>query len=128
MLATILFDGFNLFLCTTLTLAAYCWRRRCSRRQPRRLNDGGRYRELGPESDSQADDVGRPCHAMRIGVLGDRGMRPLAPQGCQDEAQHKPTTLLQEGAEVSDVGPRIKGDTTTTTTTSCTLPPSALQA
>lgn len=37
-------------------------------------------------------------------------MRPLAPQGCQDEAQSELTTLLQEDAEVSDVGPRVEGE------------------
>lgn len=104
------FNGLRMLAWPAYTLASCCRKKRCARRRPRHVNSSGYYRELDPDSESEADDAERPCHAIRIGVLGERGMRPLAPQGCHDEAQPELTTLLHEDAEVSDVGPRIESE------------------
>lgn len=102
------FSGLRLLAWPIDALAPCCWRGRCARRRPRHVSSIGYYREFDPDSESEADDAERPCHAIFIGVLGDRCMRPFAPQGFHDEAQPEPTTLFHEDAEVSDVGPRIE--------------------
>ena len=81
----------------------------CRKRKRVRINTTG-TRELSPESESEPDEAERPCQAVRIGVMGDKGMRPLAPQGCGDEAQAQDTTILFEGADVSDIGPPVDGE------------------
>ena len=45
------------------------------------------------------------CQGVRIGLVVDGEMRPLAPDGCNDLATQEETTLLDEDVEVSDVRP-----------------------
>ena len=83
----------------------------CTCRGRRRLRvDHNGIHELSSDSESESEAAEHPCQAVKIGVMGDRGMRPLAPFGCGDEAQMSPTTLLVEDADVSDVGPHVDGE------------------
>ena len=80
----------------------------CRKRKRVCINTTG-TRELSPESESEPYEAERPCQAVCVGVMGDKGMRPLSPQGCGDEAQAQHTTLLFEDADVSDIGPPVDG-------------------
>eukprot|EP00913_Durusdinium_trenchii_P026135 g24517.t1 len=57
---------------------------------------------------NKSADFYHTCYALsgvRIGLVIDGEMRPLAPDGCSDMATQEETTLLDEDIEVSDVRP-----------------------
>ena len=76
-------------------------------RQVRRP-DGG-VRDLGPDSESEAEVDECSCQAVKVGVMQDGQMRPLAPHGCGDLACSEDTILLDEDATVSDIRPPVPG-------------------
>ena len=79
-------------------------------RRPRQLRrpDGG-VRDLGPDSESEAEIDECSCQAVRVGVIQDGHMRPLSPHGCGDLACGEETILLDEDAAVSDIRPPAPG-------------------
>ena len=81
-----------------------------SGRRPRQLRrpDGG-VRDLGPDSESEAEVDECSCQAVRVGVIQDGQMRPLAPHGCGDLSCNEETILLDEDAAVSDIRPPAPG-------------------
>ena len=76
-------------------------------RQVRRP-DGG-VRDLGPDSESEAEVDECSCQAVKVGVIQDGQMKPLAPHGCGDLACNEDTILLDEDAAVSDIRPPAPG-------------------
>ena len=73
-----------------------------------RRPDGG-VRDLGPDSESEAEIDECSCQAVRVGVIQDGHMRPLSPHGCGDLACSEETILLDEDAAVSDIRPPAPG-------------------
>ena len=78
------------------------------RQRQLRRPDGG-VRDLGPDSESEAEIDECSCQAVRVGVMQDGQMRPLAPHGCGDLACSEDTVLLDEDATVSDIRPPAPG-------------------
>lgn len=81
--------------------------KRCCVTPARRTIRGedGHERVLDPESESEAEGDEATCQGVRVGLILDGEMRPLAPDGCNDMATTEETTLLDEDVEVSDVRP-----------------------
>ena len=83
-----------------------CCRMCCARKESRVIRDeDGQERLLDPDSESEAEGDEASCQGVRIGLVLDGEMRPLAPDGCSDLATQEETTLLDEDIEVSDVRP-----------------------
>ena len=83
-----------------------CCRLCCARKANRVIRDeDGHERLLDPDSESEAEGDESSCQGVRIGLVIDGEMRPLAPDGCSDMATQEETTLLDEDIEVSDVRP-----------------------
>ena len=81
-------------------------RRCCTKRGARTIREpDGHERSLDPDSESEAEGDEATCQGMRIGIIVEGEMRPLAPDGCGDLATQEETTLLDEDIEVSDVRP-----------------------
>ena len=78
------------------------------RQRQLRRPDGG-VRDLGPDSESEAEIDECSCQAVKVGVIQDGHMRPLAPHGCGDLACNEETILLDEDAAVSDIRPPAPG-------------------
>ena len=96
--------SFGLGLC--LKGARCCCRRCWSKKHERVITDSeGRTRNLDPDSESEMECDEATCQGVKIGLIIDGEMRPLAPDGCSDMATNDETTLLDEDAEVSDVRP-----------------------
>ena len=89
-----------------------CWRRCCRRRGTRVIrDDSGTERALDPDSESEVEVDEAACQGVRIGIIVDGAMRPLAPDGCNDVAADEEVTLLDEDIEVSDIRPPGAGQT-----------------
>jgi len=58
---------------------------------------------LHPDSESEIEAEDNTCEGVRVGILVDGIMRPLAPHGCNDLACGEDTILLDEDTAVSDV-------------------------
>lgn len=83
-----------------------CCRLCCNKKTNRVIRDEeGHERFLDPDSESEAEGDEAACQGVRIGLVVDGEMRPLAPDGCNDMATQEETTLLDEDIEVSDVRP-----------------------
>ena len=86
--------------------ARCCFRLCFVKRVSRVIRDEeGRERLLDPDSESEVEGDEASCQGVRIGLVVDGEMRPLAPDGCNDLATQEETTLLDEDVEVSDVRP-----------------------
>ena len=96
--------GVLIFSCLRCLCCCNGGRRQRQLRRP----DGG-VRDLGPDSESEAEVDECSCQAVRVGVLQDGQMRPLAPHGCGDLACSEETILLDEDAAVSDIRPPAPG-------------------
>ncbi|CAK9010326.1 unnamed protein product [Durusdinium trenchii] len=68
-------------------------------------DEDGHERMLDPDSESEVEGDESSCQGVRIGLVIEGEMRPLAPDGCNDMATQEETTLLDEDIEVSDVRP-----------------------
>ena len=89
-----------------------CWRRCCRPRGTRVIrDDSGAERALDPDSESEVEVDEAACQGVRIGIIVDGAMRPLAPDGCNDVAADEEVTLLDEDIEVSDIRPPGPGQT-----------------
>lgn len=87
-------------------LGRCCCRSCCGKKAGRVIRDeDGRERLLDPDSESEAEGDEASCQGVRVGLVLDGEMRPLAPDGCSDLATQEETTLLDEDIEVSDVRP-----------------------
>ena len=90
-----------------LTCACRCCR--CGRRSRRVSGANGSTRELNPDSESEPEIDDTTCQAVRVGLVLEGEMRPLAPNGCSDQACQEDTTLLDDDSLVSDVRPPAPG-------------------
>ena len=82
-----------------------CCRLCCVKKEGRVIrNEDGQERILDPDSESEVEGDEASCQGVRVGLVLDGEMRPLAPDGC-NEATQEETTLLDEDIEVSDVRP-----------------------
>ena len=62
-------------------------RRCCTKRGARTIREpDGHERSLDPDSESEAEGDEATCQGMRIGIIVEGEMRPLAPDGCGDLA------------------------------------------
>ena len=87
-------------------LTRCCCRICCVKKGTRVIRDEeGRERMLDPDSESEVEGDESSCQGVRIGLVIEGEMRPLAPDGCNDMATQEETTLLDEDIEVSDVRP-----------------------
>ena len=83
-----------------------CCRICCNKKTNRVIRDeDGHERFLDPDSESEAEGDEAACQGVRVGLMVDGEMRPLAPDGCNDMATQEETTLLDGDIEVSDVRP-----------------------
>eukprot|EP00913_Durusdinium_trenchii_P011460 g10760.t2 len=80
--------------------------------QDRSVDEDGHERMLDPDSESEVEGDEAACQGVRIGIVVEGEMRPLAPDGCNDMATQEETTLLDEDIEVSDVRPPGPGQLT----------------
>ena len=77
-----------------------CYRNREVRKQTKA---DGSTRILHPDSESEVEAEDNTCEGVRVGILVDGQMRPLAPHGCNDLGCGEDTILLDEDTAVSDV-------------------------
>ena len=64
---------------------------------------------LDQESESEVDPEDHPCEAVKVGIMVQGKMRPLAPEGCRDAARGEPTLLLVEDGKASDLSMPSEG-------------------
>ena len=84
--------------------ATYICRCCCRRSEVRKQTKAdGSTRILHPDSESEVEAEDNTCEGVRVGILVDGLMRPLAPHGCNDLACGEDTVLLDEDSAVSDV-------------------------
>ena len=85
-------------------LSTFMCRQCCKRREVRKqTRSDGSTRVLHPDSESEVEAEDNTCEGVRVGILVDGTMRPLAPHGCNDLTCGEDTILLDEDTAVSDV-------------------------
>ena len=95
--------------CVGYVLTCACRCCHCGRKQRRVSEVNGSTRELNPDSESEPEVDDTTCQAVRVGLVLDGEMRPLAPNGCSDQSCQEETTLLDDDSLVSDVRPPAPG-------------------
>ena len=96
--------GFCWGLATMWFLLTYLCRCCCRKQGVRKQTKAdGSTRILHPDSESEIEAEDNTCEGVRVGILVDGVMRPLAPHGCNDLICGEDTVLLDEDTAVSDV-------------------------
>ncbi|CAE8601345.1 unnamed protein product, partial [Polarella glacialis] len=104
LLSRLIYRLAQLSTCGIFTIIPWLLARRQSRKEGiRKIVEGGAIRALDPESESEREEEGDSCAAIKVGL--EIGGRPkaLAPEGCQDKAQSHTTKLLSEDIGLSDL-------------------------
>ncbi|CAE8678476.1 unnamed protein product, partial [Polarella glacialis] len=104
LLSRLIYKLAQLSTCGIFTIIPWLLARRQSRKEGiRKIVEGGAIRALDPESESEREEEGDSCAAIKVGLEIGGKPKALAPEGCQDKAQSHTTKLLSEDIGLSDL-------------------------